>query len=126
MHQMYLMLAWSAGVVIYLMTNTHDTLKPASLEQVAQVIVFNSIFTPVMNWMSPMEWVRRRVHAPYSPNYAKVSQTCSQSSEQDPSAASINIVRRIAGSKCSQCRQCRHYPSLTFTHDLVHTLFRLL
>jgi hypothetical protein len=54
------------------MTPTEDTLSVKSLEQVAEVVFFNSIFTPLVSHLEPLVWFRQRVHAPYTPNYAKM------------------------------------------------------
>jgi hypothetical protein len=72
MNQMYLFLAFNAALVIYIMTPVEDTLSADNLTQVAEVIVLNSMITPVLRYLEPVTTLRRRVHAPYAPNYIKM------------------------------------------------------
>jgi hypothetical protein len=71
MSQMFIFLTCNAAVVIYVITPVNGTLETANLAQIAQVIVLNSIFTPVLSFFQPGVYFRRRAHAPYALNFIK-------------------------------------------------------
>jgi hypothetical protein len=71
MTQMFIFLTFNAAIIIYLLTPVEDTLGAFNLQQVASVIGFSSIITPVLRFIQPHVYLWRRLQAPYAVNFIK-------------------------------------------------------
>jgi hypothetical protein len=71
MTQMFIFLTFNAAIIMYLLTPVEDTLGAFNLQQVASVIGFSSIITPVFQFLQPNVYLWRRMQAPYASNFIK-------------------------------------------------------
>jgi hypothetical protein len=66
MSQMFFFLVVNSAVVIYVITPTTQTLSPDNIQQIAEIIVFNSFFSPVLRFLQLETRFRLRAQAPFA------------------------------------------------------------
>jgi hypothetical protein len=71
MTQMFLFLVVNSAIVIYMITPVNETLSPANIQQIAEIIIFNTFFGPLLRYVQLDVRIKQRCHAPFSPNFIK-------------------------------------------------------
>jgi hypothetical protein len=66
MTQMFFFLVVNSAIVIYAVTPTTQTLTAGNIQQIADIITFNSFFSPAIRFLQLETRFAQRAHAPFA------------------------------------------------------------